>query len=335
MSTIVNVSKEKTAISFHLDDKPNPVIIDFVNGTIISFTGRSVKHTPERLVNAGGEIFYRTLLGKLIDCITNHHELKKESCLSYMDLINPDTYYDDLPCEIPKGYINYLRENGLNLNHRTLKNFKDYQASMKLPEQYRAIFQRMTKALIQWNFDWLTIDKKILICKIARVTEKACNWEIKNDACDFLDYVFNHNELDWTSIVDTNRDFSYNERLLKSAKSKMISAGIAKTQEKFKYLEKLETKEFQIVVPTCIEQLQDEGKQQNNCVGYFYNQKIIDGTYAIYFIRRKTNPDKSFVTCRIDIERKETVEHRYFNNRDCNDSNEPECKFINLIDENL
>ena len=332
MSIITNVSKERTVINFYLNDKSNPVVIDFVNGTIISFTGRSVKYIPARLINADGGNFYRTLVGKLIDCITNGHKLEKESCLSYMDLINPDTHYNDLPYEIPKGYINYLRENGLNLNYETFKNFKDYQAATKLPEQYRAIFQRMTKALL-WSFDELTINKKILICKIARATEKTCDWEIKKNAYDFLQYISDHDELDWPAIVDTNRDFSYNVRLLKSAKSKIISAGIAKTQEKFKYLEKLETEDFQIVVPTCIEQLQDEGKQQNNCVGYFYNQKIIDGTYAIYFIRRKTNPDKSFVTCRIDIKGKETVEHRYFNNKNCN--GKLELEFINLIDENL
>ena len=76
----------------------------------------------------------------------------------------------------------------------------------------------------------------------------------------------------------------------------------------------MENDGYIIKVPQSIDDLVDEGQQQNNCVGYYYNDNIVDNKDLIYFIRKKDKPKKSYVTCRYNINRRETVEHRYVNN---------------------
>ena len=46
----------------------------------------------------------------------------------------------------------------------------------------------------------------------------------------------------------------------------------------------------------------DEGTQQHNCVGSYYNQSIANGEDFIFFIRKKDNLEKSYITCRYETE---------------------------------
>lgn len=56
-----------------------------------------------------------------------------------------------------------------------------------------------------------------------------------------------------------------------------------------------------VIVPQTVDALIQEGEQQHNCVGeYGYDKKIMQGACNIVFIRRKDNPDKSYITCEID-----------------------------------
>lgn len=72
-------------------------------------------------------------------------------------------------------------------------------------------------------------------------------------------------------------------------------------------------------MPQKLDDLIDEGKQQNNCVGSFYNDDIICGRDYIYFIRRKDNPKKSVATARYDTGKKKTVELREKNNKEAHE----------------
>lgn len=62
--------------------------------------------------------------------------------------------------------------------------------------------------------------------------------------------------------------------------------------------------DYIVVVPQTY-----EGKQQNNCVGYYYCDDI-----AANFIRQKNDKSKSVYTCRYSTSMNKTVEFRGFNN---------------------
>ena len=64
-------------------------------------------------------------------------------------------------------------------------------------------------------------------------------------------------------------------------------------------------------MPTTLKELIDEGEQQHNCIGHFYNNSMCKGEDFIYFIRKKNEPEKSYITCHFDVYTKKTVEARY------------------------
>lgn len=57
--------------------------------------------------------------------------------------------------------------------------------------------------------------------------------------------------------------------------------------------------DFIIKIPTCGEDLVEEGRQMHHCVGGYVNS-IAEGRKYICFIRHKDNPDKPYITCEID-----------------------------------
>lgn len=51
-----------------------------------------------------------------------------------------------------------------------------------------------------------------------------------------------------------------------------------------------------IIIPENLKELADEGEQQHNCVGSYYND-ICKGKSIIFFIRDKNHPKESLATC--------------------------------------
>ena len=78
------------------------------------------------------------------------------------------------------------------------------------------------------------------------------------------------------------------------------------------------------------EEKADEGKQQNNCVGHYYDDSILDDRNLIYFLRKVANPKKSYMTCRYQINYSETIEYRLKNNESV--YNDREVAILRQID---
>lgn len=81
-------------------------------------------------------------------------------------------------------------------------------------------------------------------------------------------------------------------------------------------LEKIENDKYVIVVPKNLDDLVEEGKKQHNCVGSYYNDSINRGENQIYFIRKKDDPTKNYITCQYSVCQMHTIQlKRYANNR--------------------
>lgn len=85
---------------------------------------------------------------------------------------------------------------------------------------------------------------------------------------------------------------------------------------------KYKNNKFIILPAPNLKALQDESKQQNNCVRT-YAEKYADGTCDIYFMRDIQNPKKSLVT--VEVKNNKVVQSRIKNN---NDPNEKQLKFL-------
>lgn len=92
----------------------------------------------------------------------------------------------------------------------------------------------------------------------------------------------------------------------------------SKELSKYKY----KSNKFIILPAPNLDALQDESKQQNNCVRT-YAEKYADGTCDIYFMRDIKSQDKSLVT--VEVKNNAIVQSRTKNN---NDPNEKQLKFL-------
>ena len=117
------------------------------------------------------------------------------------------------------------------------------------------------------------------------------------------------------SMFDTNRDIGYNNKIIEKFVNRAKNAKIEENLKKLNFINNLEMGDFIVVVPQTMEDKAKEGQMQNNCVGYYYDNSIREGNDLIYFIRKKENPNKSYITCRYNVRCNNTVEYRLKNNR--------------------
>ncbi|MBQ8306973.1 MAG: PcfJ domain-containing protein [Blautia sp.] len=57
---------------------------------------------------------------------------------------------------------------------------------------------------------------------------------------------------------------------------------------------------YLMVLPTCKEDFNREGRENHNCVGGSYFDKMLKGESVVLFLRRKEEPDKAFCTVEMD-----------------------------------
>ena len=139
--------------------------------------------------------------------------------------------------------------------------------------------------------------------------------------------------IDWNAI-DMTKGFHQNVILYQDYYDRYINEKIAESEGKIANLDGktfiINNEELVLKVPMTVRDLRDEGNQMRNCVGYYWNQHIMAGNTLIYFLRKKHDIKKSYITCRFNISNigpiygdglavdcadRTTVEHRLANNR--------------------
>lgn len=264
--------------------------------------------------------------------IIQHHEIK-EWLFSYTDLIKDYQDMVSINFDCPKGYINFLKEHNLTINQET---YIKYIMADKLHGNLRAVdmyykFMHTIMALHNTKFNYF-LNNFTFIEKLNKsYVVSAKNFEIYSniirDMKDILDYAYALKDL---TIIDTNRGINYNFKLYAGAYSERKNMLLNNNLKRLNFLDGLTFNDYVVVVPQRLNDLQNEGKQQNNCVGYYYNDSIKRGENLIYFMRKINNPKKSVVTCRYNIDDNRTVEHKTFNNSWTDNEQE---EIISKIDE--
>lgn len=261
-----------------------------------------------------------------------HYEIK-EWLFSYTNLI--ENYRDmiSINFDCPKGYINFLKEHNLTINQET---YIKYTMIDKLHGNLRAIdmyynfmFNIMSLDNIKINYylNNLTFIEKLNKSYVVSAKNFEIYPRILRDMNNILDYAYTLKDL---TIIDSNRGISYNLKLYANAYNERENTLLSDNLKRLNFLNGLTFNDYVVVVPQQLSDLQNEGSQQNNCVGHYYNNSIKRGENLIYFMRKVGNPTKSVVTCRYNIEDSRTVEHRIVNNSWTNNEQET---IINKIDE--
>lgn len=298
---INSFKKDKNLLVFSNADNTKTVSYDFnthkmsENDYIIHYADKKIK-----------ELF----------SMIQHHEIK-EWLFSYTDLIKDYQDMVSINFDCPKGYINFLKEHNLTINQET---YIKYIMADKLHGNLRAVdmyykFMHTIMALHNNKFNYF-LNNFTFIEKLNKsYVVSAKNFEIYSniirDMKDILDFAYALKDL---TIIDTNRGINYNFKLYAGAYSERKNMLLNNNLKRLNFLDGLTFNDYVVVVPQRLNDLQNEGKQQNNCVGYYYNDSIKRGENLIYFMRRINNPTKSVVTCRYNIDDNRTVEHKTFNN---------------------
>ena len=235
-------------------------------------------------------------------------------------------YADDDKLKIqPKGLHQFLINHNYPLR---LSYFEEFYRK----NTYSNFNYNFTKEVLDDSFE--TMDKLLEIMGSTDIIKKIMISTIKNgeipSICDIRDLVKDIVKYEIFDVLDGNRTLSYNIKLYNTVLENRKNEKLEKQLQKLNFINGLEFDNYIVVVPQTIEDKADEGKQQNNCVGYYYDDSIIKGENLIYFLRRKNKPNKSYMTCRYNIPTASTVEHRYKNN--INVCNETEIGILKKID---
>ncbi len=294
---IIDWKKEKNLLTLNVSNKLN-FVYDFNTKQFTTPIPQGhlqyIKDCPEWIFN------YKEFLSPDFNNVYNvASEMKNKSC--------------------PKGYINWLKENNeiitpaslllyeYSKNTDWLKSFFGRKVKIELEKGYD---NEAIKCYVK-NFkkiDKMFFDDETISCVYNRLFAQIIERYIEMSNCDSFE-------------IDENRGINYNFNLYTEWKNKHKNELLSQKLQKLNFLNNMEYGNYIIKVPQDIKDLQAEGSSQNNCVGYFYNESIIQGRNYIYFIRLKDNPNKSYITARYNVNDRGTMEYKFPNNRTVTDDN--------------
>ena len=314
-----NFTKEKNLLYFN-DEKT--LYYDFITKKF------NAPKNSIKLVN-----FYNSPIDVYKNCFKYEWLFNYCDNLRTIDGILRNSNYSNIDISVmPAGLYKYLTDNSLRLDYEVLRN---YLYISKYGNKYYKFVKSIGAS--EKCIDFYLKDKKVeSLVKMAQLSLLNGCYSVY-DLGDFISLYYEIcNKFD-NIIIDTNRDLKYNIKLLEDIKNKERNEKLAKQLQRLNFIHNMKIDDYVVIVPQSQADKQAEGKMQNNCVGRYYDDSILKGENLIYFIRKSTNLDKSYITCRYNIKKQNTVEARKVNNTSINNSKETEIikQISEIIKENL
>lgn len=328
---MTGANKTGTMVTITVQDRKFPITFDMTTGQYTSYTGRAVKGFPVAAIGTDGLSHIEKLL---ISATRNGVKTlsRLELFLGQPDLLESVPSVYGLPAECPKGFIKWVREKQKPLNEDSLHEFKLYQVLRQQGKEDLEIYEFLTttegspvdrifvqgKKLTDWYLTTDPVTRKIFN-KILKVSLKGFSWSFTKDMSKWLNCfiapVYSNPELGVSidnpiQYANTNRSFAWNNKMLSEIAESQTEDSILAKENIIRPIEALSNEQFAVVVPSSLKDFTDEGKQQSNCVGYYYHQSIVEGRNLIYFIRKANSPDTSYITNRFNIQCQRTTETR-------------------------
>lgn len=340
---ILTIRKNKGTIEVKTDRRL--YVIDFLNDKILS-NGKEIKKLPSDVTQ-----FYFTccqhpkaydsetsLLSFLVHVNENSFEnyRKTESFVS-IAIQNLDLNYCvnfDAMCnlKLTKDYLNWCREYDEPVCSKTAKEYYQKKLEDSIPKELKPYYVMMKVYGITENIDKETLFKLLKILKYTvyhLIADEAAN------DIEYLECLTNTLTDENKKLLNTNRTVSQNYKIIEQ-KEFVNNEAFENTLRKLNFLNGKCFGDYVVVVPQNVIDLINEGIQQNNCVGYYYNDSIENGDNCIFFLRKKDKPEKSYITCRYDIDEQDIVECKYKNNCDIDGADEEIIDRINdFINDNI
>lgn len=340
---ILTMRKNKGTIEVKTDRRL--YIIDFLDDKILS-NGKEIKALPSDVIQFYFKCRYSraydketVLLALLVHSANNNFKNYREAesfvsiAIQNLDLEYHVDLLDMCNFKLTKDYIEWCREHEEPVCLRTIDEHYIEKLEDSIPKDLKPYYVMLKDYAITENIDKETLFKLLKILKYTVYHLRAD--EALDDIKEIGELVDVLTTDESKKLLNTNRTVSQNYRIIEQQEF-VGDKAFENTLRKLNFLNGKCFDNYIVVVPRDVMDLINEGFQQNNCIGYYYNDSIRDGDECIFFLRKKDKPEKSYITCRYCVVTKEVEEARYKNNRDVNSADEEIVYHINdFINDNL
>lgn len=335
---IVSMKKNKGTIE--IETERRFYVIDFLNDKILS-NGQEIKKLSRDFVQACYDYHEysasrsgfgtQEILSKFIYLNENDFKAYRdgEAFLS-MALQYPELDYNEAMYpyfanhnKLTKDYLEWCKKEEEPVNHNSINRYKSIKAYSLIPKDLKPYFAIIFTQISIESLELLDTSTLLKLLRIVKYTTFHSDnpKAVYSRLSELIRYLTIYNISD--ELLDTNRTVFQNYKTYQvyNNESKKNRIGFELRRLNFmngNLFDGDARNSHIVVVPQTYEDLVDEGKQQNNCVGHYYNDSILRGENLILFIRHSNSPKKSYITCRYNIEKQDIVECKYKNNQDVN-----------------
>lgn len=125
-------------------------------------------------------------------------------------------------------------------------------------------------------------------------------WEYDQNADRVLEYLDYCKAMEKPFNKQTNfmREYVETKKTYNLYKTEFDNRRLRNSYDKHKTAFEFAFGDYVVVLPTCANDIIDEGNNMHHCVGNYTN-RVINGEDYIVFIRHKDSPDKCYITCEI------------------------------------
>ena len=197
-------------------------------------------------------------------------------------------------------YVRKAREDGIDMGHKWATEFEDYLALQKM----RATLGNLADVITP------QMHNRIGETRAQRLTKE--DWEIvayyfvkqkcfEFGACDMvLGYIDLCKDMGKKpeKVSSFTREYIETKNTWKLRKIEFDNKRIAENYAKQAKALNFEFGDFVVVLPTCGQDLVDEGANMHHCVGGYVDY-IVRGEGYIVFVRHKNSPNQCYLTCQI------------------------------------
>jgi hypothetical protein len=311
--------KERNFIYFSVEGKSGDYRLDINTGEFLGLRGKPLTSIPSRseilrslpafdwrgegdtnllhliyelISRSGNTIILSTYADELktadrLDSLTNHF-----FGISHYSMTDFVTEFAD--------FVKWWHTNPTE-GEATYHNFCAWNKQRKLKAKYGAVLDELTAQqldrLLQYRLDYTA--EELLVC--AYYLNRGKLWEYDHhDVSRLAEYISMCRAMDkkpekvnnfMREYVETDREYKLRKTEFDNNRMRNNYAEHAKAWE-FEY------GDFTIVIPTCGQDLVDEGHNMHHCVGG-YVDRVVRGETFICFVRKKSAPDECYLTCQV------------------------------------
>lgn len=338
------IKKNKGMVEFWIDGKEKPYVLDINKGRLIGLRGsalQSIPTTVRSLARSANTTVCRLVYNNY--CLNGNADLyltadKLDSIgytASIWELSTHIKALQNVDFRKLARFIKTERENGNSVGLIDEYITKAYKEDWLMKTGLRVEGQ-LTEEMVEfiynnWQDESVANIKALAYCLSRGLYEFFADdrYGLRSKVNGIFHWL---KELGWElEKEDFYRQYINARRAYMAKADEIADRKMSEYQECRRNALTFETDTHIVVIPTTIEELRNEGKVQGNCVGG-YGRMVGNKERNVVFIRRKSDPNRAYITC--DITRKGTI-NQFLAHHNTYVSNKQDLEFAALYQAHL